>query len=179
MRGTKYLMQDASATIYEKRKVGVIGRNGCGKSSLFAALLGDLSPELGTISIPKNLTISTVSQQTPALEISALEYVIDGDKKLRSLQKQREEALALGDGNKIALIEEQLGLAGQWTIKSRTEQLLHGLGFGDDEFNLPVKDFSGGWRMRLNLAQALICNSDLLILDEPNNHLDLDTVFYI
>ena len=179
MRGTKYLMQDASATIYEKRKVGVIGRNGCGKSSLFAALLGDLSPELGTISIPKNLTISTVSQQTPALEISALEYVIDGDKKLRSLQKQREEALALGDGNKIALIEEQLGLAGQWTIKSRTEQLLHGLGFGDDEFNLPVKDFSGGWRMRLNLAQALICNSDLLLLDEPTNHLDLDTVFYL
>lgn len=179
MRGTKYLMQDASATIYEKRKVGVIGRNGCGKSSLFAALLGDLSPELGTISIPKNLTISTVSQQTPALEISALEYVIDGDKKLRSLQKQREEALALGDGNKIALIEEQLGLAGQWTIKSRAEQLLHGLGFGDDEFNLPVKDFSGGWRMRLNLAQALICNSDLLLLDEPTNHLDLDTVFYL
>lgn len=179
MRGTKYLMQDASATIYEKRKVGVIGRNGCGKSSLFAALLGDLSPELGTISIPKNLTISTVSQQTPALEISALEYVIDGDKKLRSLQKQREEALALGDGNKIALIEEQLGLAGQWTIKPRTEQLLHGLGFGDDEFNLPVKDFSGGWRMRLNLAQALICNSDLLLLDEPTNHLDLDTVFYL
>lgn len=179
MRGTKYLMQDASATIYEKRKVGVIGRNGCGKSSLFAALLGDLSPELGTISIPKNLTISTVSQQTPALEISALEYVIDGDKKLRSLQKQRAEALNLGDGNKIALIEEQLGLAGQWTIKSRAEQLLHGLGFGDDEFNLPVKDFSGGWRMRLNLAQALICNSDLLLLDEPTNHLDLDTVFYL
>ena len=179
MRGARFLLEDASATIFEKHKVGVIGRNGCGKSSLFAAITGALAPEKGTLSVPKDLRISSVAQQTPALDTPAIEYVIDGDKRLRELQRQRAQAEKLCDGTLIATLEEELGIAGAWTVRPRAEQLLHGLGFADEEFEHPVKDFSGGWRMRLNLAQALLCPSDLLLLDEPTNHLDLDTVFYL
>ncbi len=179
MRGTKVLVDHASAAIYPGQKVGVIGRNGCGKSSLFAALQGDIGPESGQISIPRGLKISSVAQQTPALDKPAIEYVIDGDTRLRDLQKQKEQAYLSGDGNKIALIEDLLGQAGAWTIKPRAEELMHGLGFADNEMQKPVKEFSGGWRMRLNLAQALICTSDLLLLDEPTNHLDLDTIIFL
>lgn len=179
MRGSKVLIEHASATVYPGQKVGVIGRNGCGKSSLFSVLKGELSPEAGTVGIPKDIRISSVSQQTPALLRSALDYVIDGDRELRELERQRDEAFAQGNGEKIALIEDSLGIAGEWTIKSRAEELLHGLGFAEDEMLKPVKDFSGGWRMRLNLAQALICRSDLLLLDEPTNHLDLDTILFL
>ena len=179
MRGTRVLVENANGIIYPKHKVGIIGRNGCGKSSLFAAIQGDLAPELGSITVPKGLKISSVSQKTPALDQEALEYVIDGDKELRALQKQKEKALAQGDGEKIALIEDNLGIAGAWTINARASALMHGLGFMQDELRRPVKDFSGGWRMRLNLAQALISASDLLLLDEPTNHLDLDTVLFL
>ncbi|HAR80602.1 MAG TPA: ABC transporter ATP-binding protein, partial [Succinivibrionaceae bacterium] len=165
MRGSRVLVEGATASIYPGQKVGVIGRNGCGKSSLFAVLKGELTPENGSFSIPKDLSIASVSQQTPALSESALDYVIDGDKNLRELQRKRQQAEADGDGNKIALLEEQLGLAGVWTIKSRAEELLHGLSFSDDEMTKSVSEFSGGWRMRLNLAQALIQNSQLLLLD--------------
>ncbi|HIV15898.1 MAG TPA: ATP-binding cassette domain-containing protein, partial [Candidatus Avisuccinivibrio pullicola] len=167
MRGARFLLDGASATIFEKHKVGVIGRNGCGKSSLFAAITGALTPEKGTLSVPKDLRISSVAQQTPALDLPAIEYVIDGDKRLRELQRQRAQAEKQGDGTLIATLEEELGIAGAWTVRPRAEQLLHGLGFADEEFEHPVKDFSGGWRMRLNLAQALLCPSDLLLLDEP------------
>ena len=167
MRGTKILVDHASATIYPGQKVGIIGRNGCGKSSLFAAIRGEISAETGNISVPRNLKISSVAQQTPALEKEAIEYVIDGDETLRDLQRQKEMAMATGDGNKIGLLEDLLGQAGAWTIKPRAEELLHGLGFADHEMRKSVKEFSGGWRMRLNLAQALICKSDLLLLDEP------------
>lgn len=179
MRGSRVLVEGATASIYPGQKVGVIGRNGCGKSSLFAVLKGELTPENGSFSIPKDLSIASVSQQTPALSESALDYVIDGDKNLRELQRKRQQAEADGDGNKIALLEEQLGLAGVWTIKSRAEELLHGLSFSDDEMTKSVSEFSGGWRMRLNLAQALIQNSQLLLLDEPTNHLDLDTIIFL
>ncbi|MGN0909286.1 MAG: ATP-binding cassette domain-containing protein, partial [Succinivibrio sp.] len=169
----------ASASIYPAEKVGVIGRNGCGKSTLFSAIMGELAPEDGSISIPKGSVIASVSQKTPALDMPAIEYVIEGDKQLSALLKKKDEIYAQGDGVKIAEIEDQLGIAGAWTVRPRAEELLHGLGFSQDEIEKPVKDFSGGWRMRLNLAQALICRSDLLLLDEPTNHLDLDTVIFL
>ncbi len=179
MRGTKYLLDDASLSVHEKQKAGIIGRNGCGKSSLFQAILGELSVQKGTVSLPKSLKISVLKQQTPALPMSAIDYVMAGDFKLMKLYAQKEQALKDNDGERIALIEDKLGIAGAWTINARAEQLLHGLGFADDEFLKPVKDFSGGMRMRLNLGQALIAPSDLLLLDEPTNHLDLDTILYV
>ena len=179
MRGTKVLIEGASATILQGQKVGIIGRNGCGKSTLFAAIQGELTPDLGTIGIPKNLKIATVAQKTPALPTPAIEYVMQGDKTVSSLLSRRDAAYAANDGEKIALIEDELGVAGFWTLKARAGSLLFGLGFGPDELEKPIAEFSGGWRMRLNLAQALIYQSDLLLLDEPTNHLDLDTVLFL
>lgn len=179
MRGTKVLIEGASATILQGQKVGIIGRNGCGKSTLFAAIQGELAPDLGTIGIPKNLKIATVAQKTPALPTPAIEYVMQGDKTVSSLLSRRDAAYAANDGENIALIEDELGVAGFWTLKARAGSLLFGLGFGPDELEKPIAEFSGGWRMRLNLAQALIYQSDLLLLDEPTNHLDLDTVLFL
>lgn len=179
MRGSKYLLEKASTSIFPGQKVGIIGRNGCGKSTLFAAIQGDVAPELGTISVPKGFKISAVSQQTPSLDIQALEYVKQGDKDLMELLEQKQRAYNDNNGEKIALIEDKLGIAGAWTIDSRAKILLHGLGFSEDEILKPVKEFSGGWRMRLNLAQALIYKSDILLLDEPTNHLDLDTIIFL
>lgn len=179
MRGSKYLLENASASIFPGQKVGIIGRNGCGKSTLFAAIKGEIEPELGSLTVPRNFKISAVSQQTPSLDISALDYVKQGDKDLTELLAQKEKAYAENNGEKIALIEDKLGIAGVWTIDSRAKILLHGLGFAEDEMQKAVKEFSGGWRMRLNLAQALIYKSDVLLLDEPTNHLDLDTIIFL
>ncbi len=179
MRGTQVLLDHAQATVYPGQKVGIIGRNGCGKSSLFSAITGAVLGESGKISLPKDTIIAQVSQQTPALDISAKEYVIQGDHELAELNRKRDQAYATGDGEKIALIEDEIGCKGGWTISSRAEELLHGLGFAESEMQKAVKEFSGGWRMRLNLAQALICRSKLLLLDEPTNHLDLDTVIFL
>lgn len=179
MRGSKYLLEKASASIFPGQKVGIIGRNGCGKSTLFAAIKGEIAPELGSLTVPRNFKISAVSQQTPSLDISALDYVKQGDKDLTELLAQKEKAYAENNGEKIALIEDKLGIAGIWTIDSRAKILLHGLGFAEDEMQKAVKEFSGGWRMRLNLAQALIYKSDVLLLDEPTNHLDLDTIIFL
>ena len=179
MRGPRVLIENATATILSGQKVGIIGRNGCGKSTLFAALQGEVAPEQGSIGMPRNLKTATVAQKTPALEISALDYVMQGDKTVNELLERRSRAWDSNDGEKIALIEDELGLAGYWTLKARTGALLLGLGFGPDELDRPVREFSGGWRMRLNLAQALIYKSDLLLLDEPTNHLDLDTVLFL
>lgn len=179
MRGSKYLLENASASIFPGQKVGIIGRNGCGKSTLFAAIKGEIAPELGSLTVPRNFRISAVSQQTPSLDISALDYVKQGDKDLTELLAQKEKAYAENNGEKIALIEDKLGIAGAWTIDSRAKILLHGLGFDEDEMQKAVKEYSGGWRMRLNLAQALIYKSDVLLLDEPTNHLDLDTIIFL
>lgn len=179
MRGSKYLLENASASIFPGQKVGIIGRNGCGKSTLFAAIKGEIAPELGSLTVPRNFKISAVSQQTPSLDISALDYVKQGDKDLTELLAQKEKAYAENNGEKIALIEDKLGIAGVWSIDSRAKILLHGLGFAEDEMQKAVKEFSGGWRMRLNLAQALIYKSDVLLLDEPTNHLDLDTIIFL
>lgn len=178
-RGHSVLIENSSATIHTGQKVGLVGKNGCGKSSLFALLKNELQPEGGEVSLPKNWAISWVNQETPALEISALDYVIQGDREYTKLMAELDEANAKNDGNRIATIHAHLDTIDAWTIQARASTLLNGLGFSTEQLQLPVKSFSGGWRMRLNLAQALICRSDLLLLDEPTNHLDLDAVIWL
>lgn len=178
-RGKTILLEQANATIHTGQKVGLIGKNGCGKSSLFALLKNELQAEGGDASYPKNWSIAWVNQETPALDISALDYVIQGDREYTQLTAQLEQANLENNGNLIATLHAQLDTIDAWTIQSRASTLLNGLGFSTEQLQLPVKSFSGGWRMRLNLAQALICRSDLLLLDEPTNHLDLDAVIWL
>ncbi|MDE4004146.1 ABC transporter ATP-binding protein [Glaesserella parasuis] len=178
-RGQTILLEQANATIHTGQKVGLIGKNGCGKSSLFALLKNELQEEGGEASYPKNWSIAWVNQETPALDISALDYVIQGDREYTQLTAQLEQANLENNGNLIATLHAQLDTIDAWTIQFRASTLLNGLGFSTEQLQLPVKSFSGGWRMRLNLAQALICRSDLLLLDEPTNHLDLDTVIWL
>ncbi|MCT8631453.1 ABC transporter ATP-binding protein [Glaesserella parasuis] len=178
-RGQTILLEQANATIHTGQKVGLIGKNGCGKSSLFALLKNELQADGGDASYPKNWSIAWVNQETPALDISALDYVIQGDREYTQLTAQLEQANLENNGNLIATLHAQLDTIDAWTIQSRASTLLNGLGFSTEQLQLPVKSFSGGWRMRLNLAQALICRSDLLLLDEPTNHLDLDAVIWL
>ncbi|MGY6090824.1 ABC transporter ATP-binding protein [Avibacterium paragallinarum] len=178
-RGQTTLLENANAAINPKQKVGLVGKNGCGKSSLLALLKKEISPESGEVSYPTNWQLAWVNQETPSLAISALDYVILGDRQYVALQQQLEQANQNNDGNAIARIHEQLDTIDAWTIQSRAASLLNGLGFSQAELSQPVSAFSGGWRMRLNLAQALLCPSDLLLLDEPTNHLDLDAVIWL
>lgn len=177
--GNNVLFEDASAQIAPKQKVGLVGKNGCGKSTLFSILTKEHLTENNTIIIPNDWVVSVVIQETLPLEISAIDYIITGDKNYIKLQKQLEEATQNNDGNQIAHIHEQIEIIDGYTIKSRASVLLTGLGFSNEELQKPVKSFSGGWRMRLNLARALIVRSDLLLLDEPTNHLDLDAVIFL
>ena len=178
-RGQSILLENANATINPQQKIGLVGKNGCGKSSLFALLKQEIAAEGGDVSYPASWKLAWVNQETPALDISALDYVIEGDRTYCLLQQQLKQANADNDGNAIAHIHAQLDTIDAWTIQARAAALLHGLGFSQDELLRPVKSFSGGWRMRLNLAQALLCPSDLLLLDEPTNHLDLDAVIWL
>ncbi|PJG85498.1 ABC transporter ATP-binding protein [Conservatibacter flavescens] len=178
-RGQVELLQQANATINPGQKVGLVGKNGCGKSSLFALLKNEMSAESGDIKYPANWSISWVNQETPALDISALDYVIEGDREYCRLQQALSQANQHNDGEQIAHIHAQLDTINAWTIQARASALLHGLGFEQAQLTHSVKSFSGGWRMRLNLAQALLCPSDLLLLDEPTNHLDLDAVIWL
>ena len=178
-RGQNLLLENANATINPKQKVGLVGKNGCGKSSLFSLLKKENQPEGGEISYPADWAVSWVNQETPALGISALDYVIEGDRTYTRLQKELAQANERNDGDAIARIHGRLDTIDAWTIQSRAAALLQGLGFCQEELRRSVKSFSGGWRMRLNLAQALLCPSDLLLLDEPTNHLDLDAVIWL
>lgn len=179
IRGSKTLLDETSLTIYPGHKVGLVGANGTGKSSLLALILGHLSLDKGEFSLPSGWQIATVAQETPALDVSALEYVIDGDSEYRQLEALLHKAQEENDGNAIALLHGKIDAIGGYAIHSRAGSLLAGLGFSEAEQSNPVKSFSGGWRMRLNLAQALLCRSDLLLLDEPTNHLDLDTMYWL
>ncbi|WP_032093282.1 ABC transporter ATP-binding protein [Necropsobacter rosorum] len=178
-RGQSLLLENADAAVNPGQKVGLVGKNGCGKSSLFALLKHEMSAEGGSVSYPAAWRVSWVNQETPALAMSALDYVIEGDREYCRLQRQLHAANADNDGNAIAAIHAQLDIIDAWTIHARAGALLHGLGFEPQALQQPVKSFSGGWRMRLNLAQALLCPSDLLLLDEPTNHLDLDAVIWL
>ncbi|GAB1052260.1 MAG: ABC transporter ATP-binding protein [Shewanella algae] len=179
IRGTKTLLDEASLTIYPGHKVGLVGANGTGKSSLLALILGQLHLDKGEISVPSQWRIATVAQETPALEVSALEYVLDGDREFRELETQLAKAETEDNGHRIAELHGKLDAVGGYSIRARAGTLLAGLGFTEAQQSHPVKSFSGGWRMRLNLAQALLCRSELLLLDEPTNHLDLDTMYWL
>ncbi len=179
IRGGKPLLKNASATVNPRQKVGLVGANGCGKSSFFTLLKKQAQVDNGDLTIPAHWRLASVAQETPALNKNALQYVIDGDTHFRLLQQQLRDAEAKNDGTKIAELHIQLDNAGGYTIESRAAELLAGLGFSQQAQERSVSDFSGGWRMRLNLAQALLCPSDLLLLDEPTNHLDLDAVIWL
>jgi ATP-binding cassette subfamily F protein 3 len=183
MRGTKPLFVQVDLTLNPGDKIGLIGANGTGKSTLFAMLRDEIHPDQGSIDFPRNWRVAHVAQETPALDRSALDYAIDGDVTLRKLEAELEAIENQHDdaeyGNRIGEIHSMLADADAYTVRSRAEQLLHGLGFSSEQTAQPVSSFSGGWRMRLNLAQALMCPSDLLLLDEPTNHLDLDAILWL
>ncbi|WP_032974514.1 ABC transporter ATP-binding protein, partial [Cronobacter malonaticus] len=178
-RGTRVLLDNATATINPGQKVGLVGKNGCGKSTLLSLLKNEISADGGSFTYPGTWQLAWVNQETPALAQPAMEYVIDGDREYRAFEHELNDATERNDGHAIATAHGKLDAIDAWTIRSRAASLLHGLGFSNEQLTRPVSDFSGGWRMRLNLAQALICRSDLLLLDEPTNHLDLDAVIWL
>ncbi|WP_314933536.1 ATP-binding cassette domain-containing protein [Neisseria elongata] len=178
-RGLKVLLDQAALSLAPGRRVGLIGKNGSGKSSLFALLKGEITADKGDVSIPKHWKTAAVAQETPALDISALDYVLQGDGELQLFQTALHEAEAKNDGMKQAEYHAKLEEIDAYSAPARAAKLLSGLGFSQEELSRPVKSFSGGWRMRLNLAQALMCRADLLLLDEPTNHLDLETVLWL
>src|SRR5690606_25613722 len=178
-RGSLPLLEGAELTVHSGQKIAVVGPNGSGKSSLFALLRGELQPARGDVERPGGWTIAHVAQETPALDRSALDYTMDGDQELRRLQRELQAAEQAADGHRIAALHAELDAIGGYSAHARAAELLHGLGFTTQEQERPVKTFSGGWRMRLNLAQALMCRSDLLLLDEPTNHLDLEAVIWL
>ncbi|MCL2308824.1 MAG: ATP-binding cassette domain-containing protein [Proteobacteria bacterium] len=187
-RGAQILLDDVSLMIHDHHKVGIIGANGCGKTSLFALLRGVLSPERGNVLLPKRAVIAHVAQETPNVATSALDYVLDGDRELRTVEAAIAHLQGSAFDNHHDSQKEGLALA-EWhhrfeaidgyRARARAGELLAGLGFSHAQHHDPVNMFSGGWRMRLNLAQALMCRSDILLLDEPTNHLDLDAVLWL
>ncbi len=183
MRGTKPLLESVDLTLNPGDKIGLIGANGAGKSSLFGMLRGELHADQGEIDFPAKWRMAYVAQETPPLERAALDYAIDGDVNLRKLEAElarlEGEEATTENGIAIGEIYSALADADAYTVTSRGEQLLLGLGFSLDQMQQPIASFSGGWRMRLNLAQALMCPSDLLLLDEPTNHLDLDAIIWL
>jgi ATP-binding cassette subfamily F protein 3 len=178
-RGTKVLFEAASLIIHPGQRVGLTGANGTGKSSLFALLQDELHADTGEVSLPDSWVIAHVAQETPAVEIPAIEYVLQGDSELTRLRTQLAEAEKAGDGHRQSELHDKLLHIDGYAAESRAGKLMHGLGFKVGQENWPVTAFSGGWRMRLNLAQALMCRSDVLLLDEPTNHLDLEAVYWL
>ena len=183
IRGIKPLLESADLTLNPGDKIGLIGANGAGKSSLFALLRNELHADQGSVDFPAKWRVAYVAQETPALARPALEYAIDGDAHLRALERElaqlESQPESAANGTRIAELHGALADADAYTVRSRAEQLLLGLGFAMEQMQQPVASFSGGWRMRLNLAQALMCPSDLLLLDEPTNHLDLDAIIWL
>ena len=179
VRGTKPLLEAADAALNPGDRIGLIGANGSGKTSLFALLRGELHADKGEVDFPPQWRVAHVAQETPALDTPAVEYAIDGDRVLRDLESRLSAAEKENDGNLMGELHAALADADYYTVRPRAEKLLIGLGFSLEQLEQPVSSFSGGWRMRLNLAQALMCPSDLLLLDEPTNHLDLDAILWL
>ncbi|WP_223112204.1 ATP-binding cassette domain-containing protein [Pseudomonas syringae] len=178
-RGPQRLLEDAELTLHAGHKAGLIGANGAGKSSLFALLRGELTPDAGDCLLPADWRIAHMRQEVDTLERLAVDYVLDGDERLREVQRSLAEAEAAQDGAAQARLHSELDSADGYTADARARKLLAGLGFTNEQMERQVGSFSGGWRMRLNLAQALMCPSDLLLLDEPTNHLDLDAILWL
>ncbi|WP_438281617.1 ATP-binding cassette domain-containing protein [Pseudomonas alabamensis] len=178
-RGPQRLLDGAEMTLHAGHKAGLIGANGAGKSSLFALLRGELSPDGGDCRLPADWRIAHMRQEVDTLDRLAVDYVLDGDHRLRQVQAALEVAEQAQDGSALARLHSELESADGYTADARARKLLAGLGFSNEQMERRVGDFSGGWRMRLNLAQALMCPSDLLLLDEPTNHLDLDAILWL
>jgi ATP-binding cassette, subfamily F, member 3 len=178
-RGTRLLFEQVNLIVYQGNKVGISGANGCGKSSLFSLLLNQIQSDEGDVSYPPGLSVAHVAQETLALDQPAIEYVLDGDNELRIIQKKLEQAEKDNNGEAQAELHHELDVIDAYTANARAGKLMQGLGFKATELENSVTSFSGGWRMRLNLAKALMCRSDLLLLDEPTNHLDLDAVIWL
>ena len=178
-RGPRTLLTDVSFAAYAGWRLGVVGRNGTGKTSLFGLVTGEIAPDAGTVSLPRNLAVASVAQETPASPRSALDYALDGDAELRATEAELAAAEAAHDAARIARLHEHLYTIDGYAARARAAKLLQGLGFEEADQARAVAEFSGGWRMRLNLARALLCRSDLLLLDEPTNHLDLDAVLWL
>lgn len=178
-RGSNLLVENLSLLIHPGQKIGLIGANGVGKSSLFGLITGALDADSGDLIMPRRLTISHMDQEVMGTSQPAIEHVLDGDTRLRHIQAQMKAAEEHGDFARLGELHEQLDAVNGYTAVPRAEQLLHGLGFHQDELARPVSSFSGGWRIRLNLAQTLMSPSELLLLDEPTNHLDLDAIIWL
>lgn len=178
-RGTQLLFDQVTLTLYDGQKTGLVGANGAGKSSLFALLLNQLTPDSGDLYIPSACRIAHMAQEVIASSRSALDYVLDGDPALRAIQRAIATAEAAEDFTILGKLHEDLDSIDGYAAVSRAERLLVGLGFANKEFHYGLDQFSGGWRIRLNLAQTLMCPSDLLLLDEPTNHLDLDAIVWL
>jgi len=178
-RGTKVVLDDASVVLQPGEKVGLVGRNGAGKSSLFALLTDRLHSDKGDVEIPRHWALAEVAQHMPETDMPATEFVLEGDIRLMAARQALAEAEAADDGHAIADAYAQLMDAGSLDAPARAQALLMGLGFKGTQVDAPVNSFSGGWRMRLQLARALMCPSDLMLLDEPTNHLDLDALVWL
>ncbi|MBC8649770.1 ATP-binding cassette domain-containing protein [Pseudomonas sp. MTM4] len=178
-RGPQRLLEGAELTLHPGQKVGLVGANGAGKSSLFALLRGEFAPDGGDCQLPPDWRIAHMRQEVDTLDRLAVDYVLDGDAELRRVQAALIAAEAAHDGTSLARLHTELDNADGYSADARARKLLAGLGFANEQMDLPVSSFSGGWRMRLNLAQALMCPSDLLLLDEPTNHLDLDAILWL
>ena len=178
-RGERLLLSDVDLALHAGYRVGVVGRNGAGKSSLFAALLGDVEPDKGDLDLPGKARIASVAQETPHLPDPALDFVLSGDDVLHAAVRAERDAMAAEDWEAVAEAHHHLAELNGYDAEARAGKLLHGLGFAADTHDTPVADFSGGWRVRLNVARALMTPSDLLLLDEPTNHLDLDAVVWL
>ena len=178
-RGPLLLLNDMTLGLHAGWRVGIAGRNGAGKSSLLALVAGELAPDGGHFERPRDWTMAWVRQEVPALESSALDYALDGDSEYRTIERDLAQAEAAHNGVRIAALHERMHAIDGYAAPARAAALLHGLGFAPGDELRNVTKFSGGWRMRLNLAQALMCRSDLLLLDEPTNHLDLDAVLWL
>ena len=179
LRGGKLLLSDSNLVIHPGQKVGLTGVNGSGKSTLFSLIQGKAQADTGEFYIPVGWRIAHMAQEVKALEQPAIEYVLDGDAELRRIERELAEAEASGDDNALARLHADFDSHHGYTARSRAEQLMHGLGFQQEQIHNNVKAFSGGWRMRLNLARTLMCPSDLLLLDEPTNHLDMDAILWL
>jgi ATP-binding cassette, subfamily F, member 3 len=179
-RGPQILIDDASLGIFRGEKVGIVGRNGCGKSTLLALIKGELIPDAGEYSAPPNLALASVAQELPdSVDAPLVEYILDGDLELRAVEAQIAEAEKKGDGTRIGTLHAEYERLAGYSGKSRAAEMAAGLGFAPEEIDRPVRQFSGGLKMRANLARALMRRSDVLLLDEPTNHLDLDAVLWL
>ena len=178
-RGERLLLSNVDIALHAGARVGVVGRNGCGKSSLFAAIQGELEPDVGDLDLPGRVRIASVAQETPSLPDAAIDFVVSGDTEVDAILKAEAAATAAEDWDAVAAAHQKMADINGYDAEARAGRLLHGLGFRPETHRMPVSDFSGGWRVRLNLARALMMPSDLLLLDEPTNHLDLDAVLWL